>query len=124
MAEALDPSTETAAVGVVKSCWRVSRWQLNCRQRRRQWVWWSRAGESGDGGGGGTVDTEVAAERLLESVWRVTGQACGSGCIDKGDGNGCGGAELVRLMQAVRVDASTKAAAVRVLEPSWRVGRW
>ena len=64
------------------------------------------------------------AERLLESVWRVTGQACGSGCIDKGGGNGCGGAELVRLMQAVRVDASTKAAAVGVLEPSWRVGRW
>ena len=44
----MDLSTETA------SSWRL--WI--CRHSRRQWVWCSRAGECGEGGGGGSVDRD------------------------------------------------------------------
>ena len=56
----VDASTETAAVGVVESSWRVGgrRRQWMRRQRRREWVWWSRAGELEAGDGGGSVDRD------------------------------------------------------------------
>ena len=88
---AVDLSTETAAVGVVESCWRAaSRWRRwICRQRRRQWLWWSRAGELEAGGGGGSVDRDG-----------------GSWCFD---------VMLVSLRQEAVVDLSTETAAVTLV---------
>ena len=54
VAVAVDLLTETAS----------RRLCLICRHRRRQWVWWSRADDSGEGGGGdgGSVDKDGVSE--------------------------------------------------------------
>ena len=100
MAAAVDSSTESVAVGVFASCWRVGRWRWRFmrRQRRQQWVCLSLAGESEAGGGSGSVDSD-------------------------GGGSGCVGLVLASRRQAAVVDWSTEAAAVSVLESCWRAGR-
>ena len=97
-AAVLDLSTQSASVGVVESSWRVwcgcaavelasavrvafmdlstktaSSWRRwICRHSRRQWVWCSRAGDCGEGGGGGSVDRDgvkaAAVDLSLQSA--------------------------------------------------------
>ena len=87
VAAAADLSTETAAVGVLKSRWRVG----------GSGHWWSRAGESEAGGGGGSVDRD--------------------------GGSGFVGLELASRAMAAAVDGPTWTAAVGELESCWPVGR-
>ena len=70
---AMDLSTETTSMWL--------RWI--CRCSRCQWVWWSRAGEFGEGSGSGSVDRDgvkaaavdlslqSATVGVVQSSWRV-----------------------------------------------------
>ena len=99
MATAVDASTDMAAVGVVESSCPVERWRRWWigRQRQWQWVWWSQAG--------------------------VFDNCNSCGCVDSDHGSGCGGVELLSVMQPAAVDALTVTMAVGVVESSCRVGR-
>ena len=92
---AVEPSTETESVDVLQSSCRAwwQCWQWNRRQRRRLWVWCSRADEAG-----GSI----------------------SGAADSDAVSGCVAVELTSLAPAVvTVEPLTETPAVDAVELTW-----